>query len=82
VGHSCPELCATLHGGTEPSCDECLVRRVLALRQPAGQDVVVIEGGEERRVRIAAAPINDLAGRAQEVIVTFQDAGPAARAAA
>ena len=82
VGRTCQEFCSALGSAGGLACGECLVARVLECRQPAGNDVVFAEAGDERVMRVAASPINDLAGRAQEVVVTFQDALPLPRAAA
>jgi PAS domain-containing protein len=79
VGRPCQELCETLGGGDRSACEQCLVTRVLGRGQPAAHDVVVLEAGEEHLMRAAAAPINDLSGQAQEVIVTFQEIQPAPR---
>ena len=38
-----------------------------------------MNAGEVRMTHAVAAPINDLAGCAQEVIVTMQEASPSAR---
>jgi len=76
VGRPCQEFCQTLAGGTHRACGDCLVAQVLARRRPTSCDIVLTEEGEERTMRASAAPINDLAGRAQEVMVTFQDAAP------
>ena len=65
-----------------PACEECLVTQVLRTRLPASHDITVIEPDGERIVRITASPINDLAGRAQEVIITFQEAGSRGHSAA
>lgn len=76
VGRGCREFCETLGGPGHPACGECLVAQVLACRQPTSCDIAFTEHGEERTVRASGAPINDLAGRAQEVMVTFQDVIP------
>jgi PAS domain-containing protein len=76
VGRGCREFCETLGGAGHPACGDCLVARVLARRQPTSCDIAFTEHGEERTVRASGAPINDLAGRAQEVMVTFQDVVP------
>ena len=75
VGRPCQEFCQTLGGGHR-ACGDCLVTQVLTRRQPASYDIVLADEGEERVMRASAAPINDLAGQAQEVMVTFQDAAP------
>lgn len=80
VGRPCRELCESIGG--RAACGQCLVARVLAQRQPASCDIMVGETGEDRVTRAVAAPINDLAGQAQEVIVTFQDVIPIERKAA
>ncbi len=80
VGRSCHEFCRAVGGGTE-ACGACLIERVLTTRQPAACDMPVAGPGSSRVAHVAAAPINDLAGRAQEVIVTFHDAPPLERAA-
>jgi hypothetical protein len=76
VGRPCHDFCRALGGSDHPACGDCLVSQVLSSRQPTLCDIVLLDQGDERTVRVSAAPINDLAGRAQEVMVTFQDVVP------
>jgi PAS domain-containing protein len=76
VGRPCSEFCQTLGGGGQLACGDCLVEQVLQHRQSATCRIVLDDGSEGRVMQASAAPINDLAGRAQEVMVTFQDAAP------
>src|SRR5262249_7816726 len=78
VGRPCHDFCRALGGSDHPACGDCLVLQVLASRQPTLCDFVLDGQGDERVVRASASPINDLAGRAQEVMVTFQDVVPEA----
>lgn len=73
VGKSCREFCQALGGSEHPACGECLVQRVLESRQSATQQIALWDGADARMTQAVAAPINDLAGRAQEVIVTLQE---------
>ena len=82
VGSACHEFCKAVGGGTSPACGECLVQRVLTSRQAASEDITLVNAGDERVTHAVAAPINDLAGRAQEVIVTMQEASPSVRSEA
>jgi PAS domain-containing protein len=82
VGHRCSEFCQALGGSGRLACGECLVSRVLISRAPVSCDIAIPDGTDEKSSRVVAAPINDLAGNAQEVIVTFQEAAPQARQAA
>ena len=82
VGRPCRELCQALCGGHRLACGECLVEQVLASRSAATLDFTLSDGCGQRSTRAVAAPINDLAGRAQEVIVTLQETVPGSRSAA
>jgi hypothetical protein len=81
VGRSCHEFCGALRGDGR-GCDECLIHRVLEARQPAARDIAYLDDGEERTLRVVAAPINDPSGVAQQVVVTFQVVPPASRSLA
>ena len=79
VGLGCRELCESLGARGRPACGECLVGRVLDSRGPISCEFAAPPGGAGSASRVVAAPINDLAGHAQEVIVTFQEAPAPAR---
>ena len=88
VGRNCREFCHTLSNAGQPACGECLVSRVLTTRRPVSCDIAIsdptlgLDAGEVRLSRVVAAPINDLAGHAKEVILTFQEATTQAHKAA